>query len=105
MTMKTKPLIAPLISAMVTAVAVLLVTNAINDSTETLEKGEEATTAEQIRTVLKQELRADIDGKTMTYGQILSSIDTRLTTVETNQENIKDSLDKQENALTALSQD
>ena len=84
--------IAPTVSAVVTAIAVLLVTKFVDDRAETLEKGEEAATANQVRQVMEEIMVADIDGKTMTYGQILSSMDKRLTTIETEQRNMKDAI-------------
>jgi len=90
--MKGKPFIAPIITAVVTAVAVLLATMIVDDGVETLEKGEQAATVEQIKAVLQEVMVADINGETKTYGQILSSMDTRLTTIETTQTSMKEAL-------------
>ena len=96
--MKGKPFIAPVITAVVTAVAVLIVTNVVSDAGEKLEKGDEAATVEQIKAVLQEVMVADVNGETKTYGQLLSSMDTRLTKIESTQTNMKE-------ALTALSED
>lgn len=90
--MKAKPLIAPVITAVVTAIAVLLATMIVDDGVETLEMGEKAATVEQIKAVLQEVMVADINGETKTYGQILSSMDRRLTTIEADQSNMKDAL-------------
>jgi hypothetical protein len=44
--------------------------------------GEDALTEQQIKAVMMEIMKADIDGETLTYGQALSRIDSRLSTME-----------------------
>ncbi len=71
------------ISAVIGATVVtFFVTFFITKGTDVVEAGLDAQTKEQIREVLKEEMIVDIDGETKTYGQVLSSLHTKVTAME-----------------------
>lgn len=90
--MQVKKSVGHLITAASTAVVVLLVTTFTGDGLEKLEQGEDAATADQIKSVLEETMVVQIDGETKTYGEVLSSLHTRMTRLEVNQENMKEAL-------------
>lgn len=70
--MDKKSIIAAIVGAAIAGVVGLIVTNIGKD----IEAGSDALTANQIRTVMREENVAIINGETMTYGEALNSIAT-----------------------------
>ncbi len=83
--MDKKTIIAASATFITTAILALVfatIGGAFDDEIEQHERGGQALTEEQIKNVLKEVLVVDINGVTFTYGQALSRIDSRLTSME-----------------------
>jgi len=71
-----------IIAVAIAAIATFLVTYFLTAGTNVVEAGLNAQAKEEIRQVLIEEMVVDIDGKTMTYGQVLSSLHTDMTAMK-----------------------
>ena len=67
----------------ITAVITMVLTGLASYFIMTFNKGQDAAQAEAIRAVLQEEMQVEIDGETKTYGQVLSSLHTKVTVIET----------------------
>lgn len=76
--MDKKTIIAVIIAAGLT----FLVTAFFTSGQEVVQAGLDAQVKEQIREVLQEEMKVDIDGETKTYGQVLSSLHTKVTAMQ-----------------------
>lgn len=87
-----------LLLAAATAIITFSATKWAENSAKTIEAGETAQVADIVRDVIQAEMKVHVNGEEMTYGEVISSIDHRLTTIERDQSNMKE-------ALQALSED
>ena len=71
-----------IISTTVGVIITLVVTLFFTRGEDVVQAGINAKTAETIREVLKEEMQVDINGETKTYGQVLSSLHTKVTANE-----------------------
>jgi len=71
-----------IITTGVAAAVTLIVTLVVGSVAGVFARGTEALTEDQIKDVLKDVMVADFNGETLTYGQALSKIDSRLTSME-----------------------
>lgn len=90
-----KQLHANILTAIVTAVLVLIATRFVGGGLDTVEAGMDAATIAQIETVLDEKMVTTINGETKTYGEALSLISTE-------QAVMKNQLDTATRALEAL---
>jgi len=61
------------------AIMTFMVTFFMTRGTEVVEAGLDAKTEAQIKKVMEEVMRVDFNGETLTYGQLLSSLDTKVT--------------------------
>jgi len=61
------------------AIMTFMVTFFMTRGTEVVEAGLDAKTEAQIKKVMEEVMRVDVNGETLTYGQLLSSLDTKVT--------------------------
>ena len=84
--MDKKTIIATSVTFAVTAILGLIfaaVVGAFDDEIEQHERGGQALEEELIKKVVAEAQKVTVNGITMTYGEVISSIDTRLTRMET----------------------
>lgn len=71
-----------IISTAIGVVITFVLTAFLTSGKDIFNRGTEAIAADQIREILREEMKADVDGESKTYGQILSSLHTKVSVLE-----------------------